>query len=238
MTRPIDWRSYFDAGEYIWNWNNVTMWLYYLNWNSNDSSWNNNNWTNTNITRNSNGILQYATLNWSSSFITFNDTDKLDWMQNITLWSWIKPTTITDSYFFTKDDVTNRSWTFDVTNYSWHLAQLDALFFVWGSYSYAYPTSQNIITAWVWQHVWVTRNSAGIIKFYLNWYPLATTQPNTAAGTINNSSAPVILGKRNYVPSPWHFNWDIWESFIDAQARSDQKFKDYYEYTKWRYWLL
>lgn len=238
MAIAIDWKSYVHTSEYIWNGNSITKWLWCLDSSWRDSSWYSNNGTNNWVTWNKVDWLSYGSFNWTSSFIDIPDSNSLDWINEITLSVFIKPTTLKDSYFLSKDDVTNRSWTFDTTNYTWQLWKLDALFFVWANYSYAYTTNQNIITAWIWQHVWVTRNSAGIIKFYINGNAIPTTQINTQAWAINNSTANMMIWKRNYAPSPWFFDGDMSEVLLDHIIWSDQKFKDYFDYTKQRYWLL
>ena len=59
-------------GEYNWAGAATTLWLYHLNWNSNDSSGNGNNWTDTNISYVDWKFWQCGSFNWSSSKIVIS----------------------------------------------------------------------------------------------------------------------------------------------------------------------
>lgn len=203
---------------------------YSLNGNANDLVWSNN-WTATNVTWVDGKMNQWWSFNGSSSYITIPDNNVFDgsWW-NISMCAMIRPTTLKDSYFLSKDDVTNRSWTFDTTNYAWQMWKLDALFFTGGGYSYAYTTNQNVIVAWVRQHVGVTRDVSGIIRFYINGDYVPTTMITTTSWGIINTSADVIIWKRNYAPAPWVFDWLIDEVEIHDNVLSDVDFKNKYLY--------
>lgn len=205
----------------------ISEWL--LDGNYLDTSWNWSNWTAINTTQISTDIWYQSKaleFNGSSSYFTVFSIPH-DWITNITLSAWIYPTTITDSFFFTKDDVTDRSWSFNTANYSWHTNELNALFFVWWLYSYAY--TWNILQSWKWQMVTVTRDSSWVIEFYYNWNHISNTQPSTVSWTINSWYAPVIIWKRDYWAQPWFFNWNIQTARIYNRVLSTQEINILYK---------
>lgn len=205
-----------------------------LNWNANDSLGTNNG-TATNVTYNASKTNQGWDFNGSSSYVTIADSSSLDITWNITLSAIINPTTLKNSYFFVKDGVTaERSFTFDTTNYVGQLGKLDALFFVWGLYSYAYTTNQNVIVAWKYQHVAVTwTGSDWAIQFWINWNKVATSNITQTPWTIIVSTAPVYLWRRDYLPSPWYFSGKIDEAEIHNGKLSDWELKTKYAYLFW-----
>lgn len=57
--------------QYLWAGSSKTLWLYHLDWNANDSSWNSNNWIPTAITWVWGKIWSWAAqFNWTTSVIT------------------------------------------------------------------------------------------------------------------------------------------------------------------------
>lgn len=132
--------------EYLWAGNSKTLWLYHLNWNANDNSWNANNWTPTNITWQWGKIWSWsAYFNWTTSIITIpnqasQEIQTLTWALSIR----------NDTY---KSMIYKRNWYF-----SFNIAY-NIWIYSWWVYFIQQNWSTTLMNAWIeyTQTTWIYR---------------------------------------------------------------------------------
>lgn len=87
------------------------------------------------------------------------------------------------------------------------------------------------ITANQWTNV-VYVYTSGTVKFYIN------CTGYTQSRTINTTTPNYFwVGSWWETYRRWYMNWNISELIIENKARTDQEVSDYYNLTKWNYWL-
>lgn len=83
----------------------------------------------------------------------------------------------------------------------------------------------------VWKYVTVTFNGSNTVKLYVNWVLDWT-----------NSSASVPSWTAFAIGSNYNHNWNRWkwgvsEFIVENKVRTAQEIANYYNQTKWNYWL-
>lgn len=193
-----------------------TMIYYEFDWNLNDSSWNNRNWMG----------------GWTITYWT-NYADLTSWkiaVPNLTLPVWC-----TISFWF-KCNSTSWQWMVDMINNSQNKivyrlqmstnkfnATSDFPSYQWWANLWPYDTS--------WHHsvaVFGTDN----IRYYYD---------NTLIATHTKWSGSVTTGG-NYIGAGWNGTWVnpwlyAWYFIVEDKWWTAQEISDYYNLTKWNYWL-
>lgn len=212
------------VGQYLWAWSWVTKWLYHLNWNCSDDSWNGFDWTPTSITfvdwRNGNSA---ASFNGSTSKITapliyFNATWKFTYS------TWIKLATTESQYLATFNQQIASPYNTNALIY-WFTSWLVE----W------YNTPRTTVISWFtdttkWHHICVTYNWTALV-WYLDWVlntstNVSLTLPSTSETTVaylwNSNSSDAV-------------NWLMDETIIENRAWTAAEVRKYYSYSKWQF---
>lgn len=215
--------------EYLWAGSGVTKWLYHLNWNANDESWNGNHWTATNVTwvdgkfgqcgsfspwSNSRVIMPATWITWTSTFTAlarFNTSNTWAWKFILAEWEYwgrlIKVTstnvleTAVNTTWFTANTTTNT-----VTDGAWHLASL------------TYDWSNQ--------------------KTYLDWVLVKST---SQTGNVANYQPWTWSNIGTNNTTFWwreQFNWLIDEVIIENRVWTALEIQKHYTYTKGRFWIM
>lgn len=205
-------------------WENTLLYLP-LNWDLLDKSWNHNDWT-------AIWTISFQTV-WNRQFAYFNSNSAIQ-LQTIPVWTW-NPQAFTQVARLK----TNSSWLWymhhfwnDATHSRIRLVvfynNLRPLQDMYGSSwdTYIWPAS----TSSLWDTricVWYTYNNSKH-KLYINWQLYWTwTNAINIWWTTN----------RNI----WSVDWTWWyamsECIFERWERTLQNFVDYYNLTKWNYWL-
>lgn len=213
--------------EYIWSWPTITKWLYHLNWNANDSSWNWYNWTANNLTYSNIFFWWNAwNFNWSSSYID--------------IWNIDIQSSTTFSVFL---NISRRTvWDFEVmidfekkfiiqfdNSWTWYKLLIQILASDWASSQWLQCMPLNNNQKY---NIWFVYNN-WTIKSYINWLYYSSISWKTTytwAKWIQR-----IWCYRSW----WYFyDWYIDDVIIDTKAWTDEEVKKYYTETKWRFWFL
>lgn len=205
-------KLYIRVDEQWWQpWANTIIYYNFAN-NVNDQSWNNNN----------------ATASWTISYGT-NYVDLTSWKLQVPDMSYANDMTIS---FWTKcNAASNTGALFDVIN-SGHNKIIFRIEWVkmysdypsYSPYNYTYSTSRRYLVA-TFDSSWV--------KYYIDGALVAT---ETAW-----SSTPWASGW-SYIWAHWDGGWwnpqlYAWYFIIEDKARTATEISDYYNLTKWDYWL-
>lgn len=223
------------AWEYLWAGSWVTKWLYHLNWDAVDESWNGNSWIPSNISWVDGKFWQCGSFNGSSSKIvipasTVNVSDYLTLNMWLTLWtlsnSWIKWLLGGQgNYAGNAHCQYYGTWTSDQSvmfNVAWCSPDADS--------KPLWTISANewfMLTA----VVDITNKK---ITYYRNgvtiWDQTFTTLPAI------NVSTELNIG-RVYNTNRVH-NWLIDEVIIENRAWTALEIQKHYTYTKGRFWIM
>jgi len=211
--------------DYVWAWSGVTLWLYRLNWNSNDSSWNGKNWTDSNMT-----YIGWVVWSWAWSFNWSSST--------ITTWTWFGMSTsaFTISCWFKPSSVPTWAtfrWIVRIANSSnqnlWYLSLYQWKYYViagvWWINWVLQPTTPvpvvwvldllTLVETWTW------------LTLYRNGISISTWWSWTYSGTVDR-----------FQISFWDYvDWLVDEVIIENRAWSVAEIQRYYTYAKWRYVL-
>lgn len=212
--------------EYLWAGSDVTKWLYHLNWNSTDSSWNGNNWTATNVSWVDGKFWQCASFNGSNGYILANN-----WLTsgNFTASAWIKINQVPAwvSYVL----ITNGSWNnmqiLTIRN-DWGVAKLSQWY--WIGYSNQLNWSITLNT-WVWYNI-ISLREWSTWRLYVNW-----VLDNSWTVTTNTYTDQFSIWAQK-VYNQGQFNWLIDEVIIENRAWTATEIQKYYTYALWRFWIL
>ena len=219
---------YLAKEEGWWKpWANTVIY-YEFDWNLNDGSWNGYNLTNSWTT--------FITLaSWKQVLSVEQASASYSWWPNLT-WK-----SLTASFWFA--DTATRSWYSDWSYF--RLANWNSNIFV---VRHAWPIQSNKIYFWAtsrsnWNdapsyndlarhYVVITFDtSTQQLKEYIdNSLKATTTYTGTAFSTITN----IIIGWLGF-EGQVHFN--LSEFILEDKVRTAQEISDYYNQTKWDYWL-
>ncbi len=99
----------------------------------------------------------------------------------------------------------------------------------------SWTTSQNVTwpTMWSWELWTMTYDNTVWAKFYRNW-----TYENSFSNTNNlrNDSLPTFIWATNPYTDQY-LDWYLSDVIIEDKARTAQEIADYYNLTKWNYWI-
>lgn len=177
------------------------------------------------------GTILYDTYNWVSC-VKFNQT----WSMNVSnvnkLPSWNSAFTV--SYWIYPNSLSESSWESNAffigtsSNQRWWLvyALSPIGISVWGT---AFQSTTNA-TLSTWQNIIVTQNW-NLFNLYLNWNFLKSW---TMA--LNMSTKTIRLGG-SLNPNTYWYRWGMSNFIIEDKERTAQEITDYYNLTKWNYWL-
>jgi len=218
--------------EYIWSWPTITKWLYHLNWNALDSSWNWNNWTATNVTYSfsrawSNGAYFQAS---PSSYIESSSNLWISWNASRTYNVWFKKITMSAG-----TQVICCTWVESVNNALSSLElQLTSsnvyyLYHSWWFQDTQSPVNHTCDSNW---HMATMTYDWTNVKLYFDWV-LEISQ----ARSLNTTNALWKLHRR----PTWLMSEDMYidECVMEVwTAWSYEKIKKEYTKWKWRFWFL
>lgn len=208
--------------EYLGAWASTTKWLYHLNWDATDSSWNGNNGMATNISWTWGKIWSgSATWNWSSSRITFTRT--WAWSNN-TYAVWFKR-----NWNWTWENQLAMFWWTSWTKWTAIRCQTTTLQYLNSNYS-AWQTIQTI-SNWIWYHLVITQDWSWS-KAYINWSLIVS---NSDTSTLWWTQLSAFLSNWNAAQD--YFNWVIDEVIIEARTWTAEEVKKQYTAQRWLYIL-
>ena len=205
-------------GEYGWKpWANTLLYVPFVD-DLLDHSWNsvslNTGWTITNTTL---SWVKCASLtNWWLNTPTLDTT--WNWTQTI----WVKwlPTWSWDNAIIDKGNSSRAVWTW-LKNWSY----ISSITGVW------YSSSASVDTSNVWHLLTVVRDSWTLYIYY-DWVQKLTYSISSYESWISNN---FWIYKREW--SSTFGNWYISGWIVENKARTAQEVQDYYNQTKWNYWL-
>lgn len=225
--------------EFLWSWSWTTKWLYHLNWNANDSSWNWNNWTATNVSWVGGRLWSgSASFNGSNSIIRIPDSNTLEWFSQLTISCWIKPNnnTITQALIVKSN---NAEWVPSTDPFQlWGLFIASAWVFfpisTWVAWSRK-TLYTGTYTTWEWNYItatydWVT------MKIYINWVVEPVTTSTTI--TIWSNAENVRIWALNQFASLQFYDWLIDEVIVENRAWTANEIKKHYTYQKGLFWII
>ena len=226
-----DWKHYFiystDGG---WGWQPWvnTMAYYKFDWNLNDSSGNG---YDLSLLYGSD-VMTYPTLTWTEKYGARGSWNMCSWttLSSLDLWTWtasgyfkISANTNNVIWYMWWRNSTWRSWkwTWMIINQSWEI-----VIFVFGGDIYTWVT----VTAGDWHNIVFTQWNWET-KIYVDWQ-LENTLTKSYSKTDN------IL---RFFGDP--YSWansapmDYDEFILENKTRTAQEISDYFDQTKWNYWI-
>lgn len=215
--------------EYLWAWSDVTKWLYHLNWNANDDSWNGKNWTASNVSRVGWKVGGgAASFNGSSSYINLWDTSTVFWTIS-TLSIWFSYNNITDNLKYIISNRDSASW------WEFLLKQEDdTVVFEWidlSTNNWLSTTVGTNIVANVMYNVIITRTWLSTASIYFNWKRTDIT--NWRKNNWWYSNQPLLLWA--LTTALYFFNWQIDEVIIENRVWTATEVQKYYTYASWKF---
>lgn len=195
----------------------------------NDLSWNNKTLTNYNVVFNNNSWVDCAYFNGSNASLRNTSLKTNEMTTNFTISLWINQTTIWD-----RGISSNITWNYYGyilwTDGSWH-PKIEIMDSNWNTTNSNYTTSAN-----TWYHIVCTHDSSNSVKIYINW-----ALKNTWSKSFWTANASKFTIWAYYFwadANPWwYFNWYISNFIVENKARTSQDISDYFDQTKWNYWL-
>ena len=227
--------------EYLWAWPTVTKWLYHLNWDANDSSWNWYYWTATaNIT------FPAWKIGSNCAYSPWWATDRI---QMTWAWAWIT-NVITLAWWI---NVAGNSWTSDHPWVIMYYAKANGwMYVIWFNQTNTqvqfsklretiswHDAVYTFNPVWTWNRYVLTCNWANL-KWYINWRLVTSITTAATANGTDNAWTPdwLSLFSRNYVPSGTYKNQTnayADEVIVENIERTAQQVMKDYTYSKWRF---
>lgn len=225
-------KSNMALGEYLGAGSSITKWLYRLNWDANDASWNANNWTATNVTRVNGKFGQGASFAGNGNIVV---PSNLGIVTNVTMSCFVKMNSEISSssqIFLTHTDATTKvaqriqydynGWTRRIVFVRTRLGVIDQQFTVtktlWTTnyYNCIYTYNWSIVTGYIdWISVWSVSAS-------WTWSPVTPNEFNIWS---------------RYDSTTFPVDAIIDEVIIENRVRSQSEIQKYYTYTKGRFWI-
>jgi len=228
--------------EYLWAWSWTTQWLYHLNWNATDDSWNWNNLTPNNISWVWGKIWSWsASFNWSSSYLT-HPTLLDNWLSSWTISFWFKTTWTSGARLISKEWPSGNPYIFIISINTYARPWQVILSNSWGIFgaNVVESTCTNC-NDWERHNVVCTWNSSGrdSLKIYIDWeegYNLLGDTWWDTWSILADTTKDIFIWKRynnsNYL------DWEIDEIIIEEWNWTAEEVKKYYTYQKGLFWIL
>lgn len=216
--------------EYLWAGSAITKWLYHLNWNANDSSWNGNNWTAANVT-----WVDWKVGSWAASFNGSNSTINKTWLSlsfsEITISCWLKK----------KRNLNNERF---VCLFFWGVHEISIM-----SYN---TTEWNLWIVWYFNgwsflgmvNTWISNNNrmyvtltagSGFNRLYINWVQQTLTydKGTPSSGLLSNTFSQWGIGSNSN--NAQFAQAEIDEVIIENRAWTATEIQKYYTYSSWKF---
>lgn len=194
----------------------------------NDLSWNNYNLT-------GDGVYNFWTNWWVNCCYISNGSFKVNissiwdnWWQTVSIWYYEVSTPIYDNWviaWFWKDvqavmnGLLRAKWRPDSKNW--------IVWFNWVNNSIASTAAYNT-NLWQWNYYCYTYyNWAG--KLYVNWVLVSSL--------LGSSTSRNLITISRYGDDPRSINWYISNAIFENKERTAQEISDYFNQTKWNYWI-
>ena len=222
--------------EYLGAGSGTTKWLYKLNGNANDSSWNWNNGTSTNVSWVAGRLWSQCAQTWTSAYIAIpNSICSAIWTWDFTIslflypinpWAWIYP-----MIFGSFQPSSPFIWPtifYDPTNNWWWWNAIEVRLTASNKQFVTSPSASSLYQKWT--NMIFTRIS-WVCNFYINW---SNVKQWNDATNVNSTTESFILS-RNYIYQQFP-SWarmddcfiNVWKWMTASEARK------YYTYTTWR----
>ena len=216
--RPVWWQPWANTIAY-----------YPLTADTNDHSWNNRNLTNSWVTFVNN--IWWATVpvwyyNWSSNTSRSWDVQLSAWY-TISWWSKVN----SSSNVWIMLDLRNEVQQGQGVNL-WRCYQNNISFFQQKSSSSEESYTESLTSNWTY---WCITRTGSVWSIYKNWNTTPVKQA-TLSNQINTSNSKLWVWCRHQTLTD-NLNWYISEMIIENKVRTAQEISDYYNQTKWNYWL-
>lgn len=220
-----------SLGQYVWAGSAVTLGLYHLNGNSNDSSWNARTWTDTSMTYTQawGKYGTWAVFDGSASKITLPTWVMPWWTNSFTVVCWFKNNSDTSFCLVWWQNSGASGFTLDFNVQSANNIGFTLV---------GQASNNNVYTAWTSNNnrhniICVADGSNGKI-LYFDWIAVAT---GAWTSNVLDPSRSVWLGYRDISPTDSFFNWSIGEVIFENVWRSAGNVQRYYTYAKWCFGL-
>ena len=215
----------------IWwgGWGGWTPWAntiayYPLESDAKDYSWNNNDGTNNGVTFSNVWGVDCAVFTSASTKIW------LPWFWNfttLTVSAWIKTTASISVSQVVGIAPTSDNKNFSLSIYNW-TATLSR--YTWNSYN----ITDGTVNDWTWHNIIGTYTSAWWTKLYVDWVYIDADSTTTA---VSSSSGYTFIGWHQSWQSMFAYSWNISNVILETAERTAQDVQDYFNQTKWDYWI-
>ena len=205
--RPVWWQPWANTIAY-----------YPLKEDTNDHSWNNRNLINTWVT--------FTGWVWNFDGSSYANRS---WTEQLNTWYTIS--------LIAKSSVNNTAFIFDMRNNNEYWQGVNLItenwyFKVRQQKSSNTEEEYNRSRDWNENH-WVITWTGSVWTVYFNW---TQVKQATINNSINTSNTNLALWVR-YSLNSWKYTWTIREFIVEDKVWSAQEISDYYNQTKWNYWL-
>lgn len=214
----------YQAGWQPWV-NTIAYWR--LNWNTLDSSWNDRNlsvrtWS-----------ISYGVLSWWQNYWIFDGNTVLShksnyvWLNRWTLLAYIYYMSTSGILLADNQDMDNSNNYYYASSYT--SSQYRPLYY--------WLSGGQTTAPWTWQ--WflfaITQDGNGL-KYYKNWTLVSTISTTKFLnGTSHNQRS--VGGLARWTQYYDKINWYVSDVILEDKIRTAQEISDYYDLTKWTYWI-
>lgn len=201
-----------------------TVAYYPLESDVNDYSWNNYNWTNNGVT--------FSNV-WGVDCAVFTNASTKIWLPwfwnftNLTVSAWIKTTANIQISSVVGIAPTSDNKNFSLSIYNW-TATLSR--YTWISYN----ITDGVVNDWIWHHIVGTYTSTWWTKLYVDWVYIDADATTTS---VSSSSGYTFIWWHQSWQSMFAYVWNISNVILETAERTAQEVADYYDLTKWDYWI-
>lgn len=213
-------------GATPWGWQPWvnTLAYYPLESDVKDYSWNNNDGTNNGVT--------FSNV-WGVDCAVFTSASTKIWLPwfwnftNLTVSAWIKTTASIQLSIVVGIAPTSDNKNFSLSVYNW-TATLSR--YTWVSYN----ITDGVVNDWVWHNILGTYSSTWWTKLYVDWVYIDADATTTS---VSSSSGYTFIGWHQSWQSMFAYVWNISNVILETAERNAQEISDYYNQTKWDYWI-
>lgn len=212
-TPPSPWQPWVNTLAY-----------YPLESDAKDYSWNNNDGTNNGVT--------FSNV-WGVDCAVFTSASTKIWLPwfwnftNLTVSAWVKTTANIQISSVVSIAPTSDNKNLALSIYNW-TATLSR--YTWISYN----ITDGTVNDWVWHHMVGTYTSTWWTKLYVDWVYIDADATTTS---VSSSSGYTFIWWHQSWQSMFAYVWNISNVILETAERTAQEVADYYDLTKWDYWI-
>lgn len=163
--------------------------------------------------------ISYTQLSWTDYYWNFNKSQytwSITWISNYTRCMWCKIAATWSQYILQCTWIDLIYW-FN----SWQIEVYD--YYNWHAYRTTLKSSTPLNT---WMLIWFTKNWSTVTTYY-NW---------SKVWTATFADYQLTLINLWWTSSQW-FNWSLNNIILENRVRTDAEMLDYFNKSKWAYWI-